>query len=255
MSISRGGIPPANSRNNRLLGQIPVQQMLKFRGQQFRIQIVNLSQKLFTSLGFDLRRFAPGATLVTMGASEYKRFESACGFEDSAGIYPLAINGDQAAVHRGEIPVLPNRSRNIILPDNYKPITLAHELLHDIFIGGGIEVSDRVEFSKNVLYWYRLSVDPNMPHQHNNREFFEKVAQVCAEKYNIDGIDPRYNFKAHDREEAFQIFAGECFAYAGEFLLHPNESMLDFVPESIVRFFRFIRLLDRSVYQQANGQA
>ncbi len=256
MPISRGGLSPRHIKNNRFIGQVAVHRLLKFCGRPFRIKPMPVTLDLFTSLGFSPRRFAAGAMIIAMEPAEYKKFSEACGLEQAAAIYPLGMSGDFEAVQQGETEYLHQRSRNIVVPADHETVTLAHELLHDIFIGGGIEARDRKEFIKNVLFWYRLAMDPKLPRHHVNRPFFEQVAAICAEKYDIKEIDTRYNFKAHDREANFKVFAGECFAYAGEFLLYPKGSRFDRVPQDIVDFMRqWLRLFDRSVYQRASGQA
>jgi hypothetical protein len=45
-------------------------------------------------------------------------------------------------------------------------------------------------------------------------------------------------------EYDFKVFASECFAYAGEILLFPEEASFKDVPESIIRFLKFVRVID-----------
>lgn len=250
-----GGPTRINSQSQRTIGPIAIQHVLRYRGQQFKVQPVRVSLDLFTTLGFNPRHFVEGATILAMEPPEYRRFCEASGLVKAAGIYPLSMNGDMEAVQRGDIPYLPARSRNLVLPTDHETITLAHEMLHDIFVGGGLSPAERQKFTSEVLHGYRLSVDPNMPHQHKNQAFFQKVARACAERYSLETVEPRYNLGRPERDPGFRLFVGECFAYVGEFMMHPRESQIDSIPDILLRHFKFIRIFDRNAYLAANGQA
>jgi hypothetical protein len=221
----------------------------------FQYKPVSLSGELFSSLGFNPRLFREGAHILLMSREDFLRFGEACGTDAEGGIYPLAMNGDAEAVLKEEIPFLPDRSRNIVLPDDHLPLTLVHEIMHDIFIGGGLTAQERQDFTKELLYWRRLSLDPKMPHQHKNQAFYQTVAEVCMKRYDLKTVTPKYYQSRHYLERDFKVFAGECFAYAGEFLLFPNNASFRNVPDSIIRHLKFIRVINPQAIRQANGQA
>ncbi|MDD5382549.1 MAG: hypothetical protein PHH60_02725 [Candidatus Margulisbacteria bacterium] len=229
---------------------------IKFRGQLFSFRVIPLTLELFRELGFNPSHFRAGANILLLDRENFRRFAAACGTTAEGGIYPLASNGDNEAAICGEIPYLPDRSRNIILPEDHSPISLAHEIAHDIFIGGGITEQERLDFAKNLLHWYRLSLDPNMPHQHKNHPFYQQVSQVCMQQYHLTELSPKYYGPRHWQERDFRVFASECFAYACETILFRDEAMLKDVPQPVLSHLRYLRCIDLQAirqFQQATG--
>ena len=244
MNIQSSGLPRVPGQHLAELAKAAPTHTATFRGQKLSAKVIPLTLQLFCELGFNPRLFCEGAKILLMDKENYERFGQACGIECAGGFYPWAANGDVESVIRDEVPFLPNRSRVIVLPEDYQPTALVHEVMHDIFIGGGLELRDRQHFTKELLHWYRLTLDPKMPHQHKNRPFYEKVAAACARKYNLKMVTPLYCETPHWQEYDFRIFASECFAYAGEILLFPEEASFKDVPESIISFLKFVRVID-----------
>jgi hypothetical protein len=254
MSIQGAKLPRVNGQPLAELSQTASIHRLNFRGQTLSGKVIPLTLQLFCKLGFNPRLFSEGAKIFLLDKENYEHFGQACGIECAGGFYPLAANGDVEAVIRDEIPFLPNRSRVIVLAEDHPPTALAHEILHDIFVGGGLELRDRQHFTRELLYWYRLSLDPKMPHQHKNRPFYEKIAKACARKYNLQEVSPLYCGTPHWQEYDFRVFASECFAYAGEYLLFSEKASFTDVPDSIIRFLKFVRVIDPSAIRQAGEQ-
>lgn len=245
MTIGKFEAPRAINLHLAQPAEAAVKQTLPFRGQRFTIRALALERQLFCALGFNPKYFKPGAHICLMDKENYARFAEACGIEMPGGIYPLAKNGYQEAVLKEELPYLPGHSRVIVLPEDHTPTTLIHEILHDIFIGGGLTPKERTEFSRELLHWYRLSIDPKMPHQHKNRPFYEAVAEFCKDRYDLKDLSPLYCGKRHWQERDFKVFASECFAYAGEAMLLPEEASFQEIPKPIVSFLRFLRIFNR----------
>lgn len=218
------------------------QQPLFFRGGRFRVSTIQVTEDLFDKLGIGKKFFRSGASIYLFDKQNYQEFSRLCGVEGVGGFYPLSINGDQDAVFSGQADHLSAISRTIVLPEGYDNVTLTHELLHDVYFGGGLHVSDRRRFIGEVLHWYRLSKDPNYPHHQKNNQFYTDVARLCMEKYKLEDIPISYNLGRYTEEKEFQIFASECFAYAGEALLLPQDAKFKNIPQEIRDHLRFLRL-------------
>ena len=206
---------------------------LPFQGNIFRVRALELSRERFRSFGLDQRYYKPGVKIYLLTQTEYERFSNICGVSEVDGFYSKG---------------------RIVLPEEYQESTLVHEVLHDVY--ANLPVESRAEFARNILFWYRLSIDPNYPQHHRNRSFYEKMAGDCKEKYDIEKIRPFYAFQRELNDPAFYIFAGECFAYAGERVLFQQEKVLGHVPHEIYHFLRFnFKLFNPRVFSQASAIA
>jgi len=222
---------------------------------RFVARRVFVAEALVKQLRINPELVRPFLKVLFLDSKSYARFCQVMNYgKPAAGFYPLGKNGDHEALLRGEIPYLPDRSRVIVLPEDFQAVDLAHELLHDIYSGGGLSVEDRVKFTNEILRWYRLSIDPEMPHQHKNRPFYEDVAEMCMGRYSLQHISPWYGLGRHEQERGFQIFAAECLAHTGEAVLFPDKACVNKVPQYIIDYLRHKRLFDRSVFQQLRGQ-
>lgn len=249
MTIPNGGLPKVGDKILAKAAEIVLKRRFQLKDHSFSAKFIPIGRLLFERLGFNCKFFKPGVVVYLLDKASYERFSKACNIEAPDGFYPLPTNGDDKALLRGEIDFLPNCSRRIILSDDYKDVALIHELLHDIFIGGGLSPKEREEFTKNILHWFRLSIDPNMPHQHKNHSFYEEVARICMKKFRIENVNPHYCMGHDDKEPDFKVFAAECFAYAGEFMLHPQGAQFSEIPKEIQDQLMFLRLFDRSRLQ------
>jgi hypothetical protein len=219
--------------------------------QRIAYEAVPLSVEHYTALGFNARHFRPGAQVILMKQEVFSRFSAACGASSAVGLYPLCPKekdgkeNDLEAVLNGKLPVLPDRSRTIALPEDHSRLALVHEVLHDIFIGGGLPPEQRLEFTRQLSFWYKITLAKNnLPHQYKNRAFFEQVAEDCKQQYDLAEVPAEYYRGRPWRERDFKIFAGECFAYAGESMLLPEKAKFRQVPEPLVSFLKFVRVID-----------
>lgn len=222
----------------------------KCRGQQISYHSSPLTRQHFVDLGFNSSHFREGAHILLLDHTNYDRFSLALGMTAKGGIYPLSQRGDLEAVLNDQALLLADRSRIIVLPEEHKKIALAHEVLHDCFVGGGITPQERYGFTKELAFWYRLSLDPAKPHEHNNLVFYQQVAEACKEQYQLSSIAPEHYRGRPWLEKGFKIFASECFAYAGEYLLFPEQASFPDVPEPICQFIKFLRVIDPRAIQQ-----
>jgi hypothetical protein len=185
-----------------------------------------------------------------------RSFAQACGTDAEGGFYPLSANGTNEEVLRGERDYLPAGSRNMILPVDFSQISLEHEVAHDLFISGGITVGDRLDFIKNILASYRGSHDPQSPHLHKDQAFFARVAEDTKGRFDLSVLSTKYFGPSHWRERDFKVFAGECFAYACETVLHPERPMASLLPRQVFSTLRYLRIfqLERiRKFQQLTG--
>jgi len=228
----------------------PALKVMWYCRQLFVGALVRVTKGDYQRLGISPQFFKRGALFFLLEKASEGRLSAVRKRGYPQGFYPMSENGDLNAFLQGRIAYLPERSRVIALPKGFNPSTVFHEILHDIFAGGGLSVSERQEFVRNVLNRLRDSGNPDMPDSHKNAPFFAKVAEICSEKYDIGAISPLYNVGRPWEDPDFMIFAGECFAYAGEFMLHPQAVPFDAIPKEMESELRFMRIFDRAHLDQ-----
>lgn len=184
-----------------------------------------VTKSLLASLGINPRFYKPGAKIYLLKEKSHKLLSTLCGFgRGNEGMYPLAKKGDTALVLQGKIDRLPNESRIVCLPRNHDKRALTHELLHDIFIGGGLSKIQRDSFIGNLAKWRKAAESD--PSRKAEARFYQLVARST-----IKESDPA-------------IYAGEAFVYAAEFYFgYSNEAEVGRIPREILNFFEEIRLM------------
>jgi len=225
------------------------------QGKPLNFEIRLITKDDFRALGISLKRFAPGLKLYVMSQEDYQQLSSSLGLEDSAAFYPLAENGDLQNVLEGKNPFLLDKSRAIAVPEDFNGksnIVITHEILHDIFIGGGISIKEREDFVRSLISWVRHSKHPSLPHLQKNQEFYEEVGRICAQEHDISDISYFTSNRTLLFDRDFITFASECFAYAGEHLLLPAEARFSEVPRQMLSHLRNLRLREVNRQESAN---
>ena len=196
-----------------------------FKGTLFLATKSFVTKNLLAHLGINRRYYNPGAKIYLLSTDSYKLLSTLCRFDSgNEGMYPLAKKGDPALVLQGKIDHLPNGSRVACLPRDHNKRALAHEVLHDIFIGGGLSKKNRDYFTNNLPAW-RKSAESD-PRRSREADFYRLVSRSCA--------------KENDK----MVFAGEAFVYAAEFYFgYSNETEVGRIPREILQFFERVRLM------------
>jgi len=220
----------------------------KFRGRYFNAQQEWVKLSDFKRLGINSRLFRPGAEIRLL---DQENFKALCNLIDPGikiqGLYPLAKNGDTSAVFEGRFDSLPAPSRVICLPKDYSPRALIHEILHDVFIGGGISREQREYFCQNLFSWIKAAL--NNPERKEVIDFYQKAANACAQPFDlslsqVEGTLARIG-QGGRLNDAEMAFAGEGFVYAAEYYFcHSNQAEVGVLPAEILKYFeKTIRLM------------
>jgi hypothetical protein len=196
-------------------------------------QFSPISQEIFAAYGLNLSFFRKGGWISIMPNDVYDRCAKEFQSEGSLALYPFNPSYDESdfgAILRGKKNCDSKEWRVIALPENFSATTLLHEILHDIFLGGALKAYDKEDFFSRVIVCLRkASKDKEL------NAFFEAI----KERFHISYALPKSQSNQtilNDLE--FQIFANECFAYAGENLFTNKIK----VPQELSFFFHSLRL-------------
>jgi hypothetical protein len=209
-------------------------------GDNFTAQKVFVSKGLFRKLGINPRYFRSFLKIYLLDKENYARFCRVSGISPKTeGFYPLARNGQLEDVLLGKKSSLRVPDRVIVFPEGSEnKRALAHEILHDIFLGGGLAAETRAAFTKHLFIWaHKALTDPSRAAE---ARFYTEIAKRCTEKLNINlpGKDVVKIFEGAKLDRSSRLFVGECFAYAGEiFLGYTQEAELGKLPREIRYFF------------------
>ncbi|MFA4967727.1 MAG: hypothetical protein WC624_05875 [Candidatus Margulisiibacteriota bacterium] len=218
-----------------------------FNGQKFNAAVYDISQERFSRLGFARSSFVPGVKAYVLDEDTFRIF---CRTTDASktpipdcpktaleipfagqktsaaldhlivgAVYPLSRRGDLDAVRRGELSHLPAVSRNIVLRKGFSEVELAHELLHDIYLGRLFSPEMRRAFTLLVIDQVKKAYAEN---DRTALKFFKGVSARCKNKLKIEELIKLNTFSLKGNEEIgpnLSNFVGECFVYAWELIL------------------------------------
>lgn len=210
------------------------------RDNQFQARSAGVVSRQLKRLGINPALFRDGLKIYYLAKEDYARFCRATGIAgDLGGFYPLAKGQNSRRVMLGELDYLPDNSRIIVLQEGTKwQRVIAHEVLHDIYLGGGISKPARDSFAKNLFIWaYKAQTDPRKAEE---LKFYLTILDRCNRKFNLNltGGDIKKIWEGAQLDEATHTYIGECFAYAGElFLGYSKERELGQLPQEIRFFF------------------
>jgi len=232
------------------------------KDRQFAARFFPMSVELFVSLGFRPDKFASGCMVGAMENSEYEALSEAHLNTSTGGIFsfhPNNANPEAKEVLTGQRDYLSNERRVILVPQSCREIILTHELAHDIYLGGGISKEARDEFAREILSFYRSTIDPKKEPNLPLQAFFATVLSQCFNQKALDHIKPNYPDKSPLNEAAFQVFASECFAYGVEKILFPERSVIKEIPTEIRRSTGYLKAINPKtminlMQQQAIGR-
>lgn len=226
-------------RNNSLWKPQQITGRITFtlRNKMFQAKMTHLNKKDFISLGLNPKYFRPGIKIYLLDKDNFSRFCQVCGTDlEVGGFYPLSKRNEEKRVALGELDYLSDDSRTMVLPENsISNQTLVHEVLHDIFIGGGIKKSERDIFVRNLFIW--IFHAQNDPQRTDELNFYNKVAESCKTKLRlkVNGENIKELIEGAKLDHKSMTFIGECFAYAGEIYLGYTKEWK--LPREIKYFF------------------
>lgn len=218
----------------------PAAAQFTLRGEQFQARSADVVSKQLRKLGINPALFRDGLKIYYLDKGDYARFCRTTGLAGEIdGFYPLSKGQAVRKVALGELERLPDDSRVMVLPEGTKwQRTVAHEVLHDIYLGGGISRSVRDSFARNLFIWaYKAQTDPRKAEEF---KFYRAILDRCNRKFNLHltGDDIKKIWEGAKLDEATHTYIGECFAYAGElFLGFSKEEELGRLPQEIAFFF------------------
>lgn len=193
------------------------------KGQRFEVNRIELATATYRKLGLDPRFFVPGIKVYTMDEANYGRFCRLAGLEPDqiGGFYPLARGGEEELVTAGKLLKLSNKSRVVVLPEDFAKSSLLHELAHDIYLNGSIPSVERNEIARLIVANTRQVM--NTRPDSEEAKFIRKVANACQQKYDFDPIQG-LNIIPKELPREMQVFAGEMFAWAVEMKVTGDKS-------------------------------
>jgi hypothetical protein len=211
------------------------------RGSPFNASALELGAGHITKLGIKKSIYVDGLKLYVLSKPDFARL---CGIKEFSvsgkieGMYPLSKPGEMESVYRGSRNRLPAHSRIIVVPEGHDRRALTHEAMHDVFLGCFTK-DDRDTFFKCVGAWFlRIKKEGSV----KEKDFFEEVNIRAAEEYNLKAIRPwnfANSFIENNFSDEFKLFAGECFAYAGELLVigKDKKEYLGELPREMANYF------------------
>lgn len=197
--------------------------VVRVKGQTFQISRIEVAAKTYRKLGLNTRFAVPGVKVYLMDEANYSKFCKLGGLDPDkiGGFYPLARGGEEEAVTAGKLHQLSNRSRVVVLPEEFARKTLLHELAHDIFLNGSLPPAERIDLARLIVANTRQVLNAAPGSQ--EAKFIEKVASYCQQRYNLDPIKNMQLIPSELTREQM-VFAGEMFAYAVEMKITGDNS-------------------------------
>jgi|GEM_PF-4135965 len=218
----------------------------------FRAPTIKLTGKQIWYLGVNPRHFKQGLKASFLPQVEFAECCRAKGYSDRTsimGFYPVAEQAEMRDVVLGERDHLSAQSRRIVLPRAFDENAFTHEVLHDIFLGC-FDAARRMSFYKCIAAWFVRVRDQGL--RPEEEAFYHEVNRRAAEPYPLEQVRGK-NAGASIRDglfsSQFMHFAGECFAYGGELLIHGSDAeYLGRLPQEIRTYFKLQKIVPRMFF-------
>jgi hypothetical protein len=201
-------------------------------------EFYSVTPNILESLGINPSLHKPGCIVILMDEANFRRCAEADNSEGAMAIYPVVLDGkinELPQVLKGERAFLSDEARIIALPKNAPWVSFAHEVMHDIYFGGGIRLGKRNDFINEIIRLYRDTINPSRILNETLHYFFQQIARRCEDSDVLSRISPNYLDKKSLANPHVQAFVAECFAYAFEIILDSGEAGIKIVPLEILQ--------------------
>ena len=208
----------------------------------FKATVLDIRSSHVLKLGINPEVYEPGLKVYFMPWRTFADYCKKSGLGGAGKIEALySVPGGSVVKEttEGARNKLPASARRIVAPLEYKERYLAHEVLHDIFLGC-LDKKTREEF-----YGFIATILDRVMlggFSKDERLFFNGVNKRMHREIPLNEMteDDLMSIALNGRSSTgFKVFAGECFAYAGEILLFgPDRASLGKVPDEIAEIMR-----------------
>lgn len=169
--------------------------------------IFPVTPEVYEKFHLNLDYFKPGAQILEAEKSSLGPLHPQNN-QDFLGFYIQRPGGKEAP------------RRFIVLPESRfvaSGAVIVHELLHDIF-ACGLPPAGRNNLVREMLQWYKITVDPRHQHLEADRQFYENISRLCSKRYKLEEITWQYSDRSQEGTPAFFNFVSEVFAHVGGLL-------------------------------------